>query len=129
MKKLLIVVFISTSLCLGGCTKGEDEQTTIFEGTVQLSVSDYDMEEIKVEIFGNEYEGLFSSKQTFNKVYPVESNGQFAITVSSSKEDTFSIGLRHNGVRVLTDCAANCSGFKPGKKHSNITLSILEFND
>ena len=113
-------------LCLFACSMEEDEIRTSFKG-IAYNGSDNNLPIVNghLELFGYESKYLIggSDPLLFNKIFPLDSDGSFEVSVSTQDVDYFVIGLRIDGERVTTDCQPDlCFSFTDGKNYSGLRI-------
>ena len=118
MKKVPLAVL--ALILFGGCSINDD-QTTIFEGEVQLSGEDQSYEGLEVGIFEASCE---SYNCDFNwKRFPLNDDGIFSIRLTTKTALSFGISVwTVEGIQLPTDCDPKCFDLDPDKKHSNLIL-------
>jgi len=123
MKSFYIVVLVAMILC--SCTKNADETITTFKGVALISSTNEPVTEGNIAIIGYEDTSFIGpDRQTFSSATSTNADGTFNVQVTTSANvDYLVIQVQIPGGFSTTVCnPISCSGIKPGKDYSDLTL-------
>jgi len=125
MRYRLLTSLAVLSFTILGCSKNDEEQTTIFEGAILLSGTNQSFEGLKIVIYGHNNCEILGCDRTVRRVVNVNPNGLFSIQHTSSEDRWYTLDVwGETKLGIMTECTPDCNSLNPGKTYSNLSLYV-----